>query len=132
MLFLFAPIALLETRGTPLYLHVFLLILVNTESDITCRVRSHRDSVSADNKPILPKPHERRKRLRAESPVNEDTGLPITETTPDLCLKNADQYTYNQTELHKPNIVDGVSVLRASLFCMVGIAYVASLFDNLT
>jgi hypothetical protein len=46
-------------------------------------------------------------------------------------LKNADQYTYNQTELHKPNIVDGVSVSRASLFCMVGNAYVDSLFADL-
>ena len=63
--------------------------------------------------------------------VYDDTGLPITETTPGLCLKNADQYTYNQTELHKPNIVDGVFVPRAKLFCMVGNAYVASLFADL-
>jgi hypothetical protein len=49
-------------------------------------------------------------------PVYDDTGLPITETTPGLCLENADQYTYNQTELRKPNIVDGAFVPRASLF----------------
>ena len=89
------------------------------------------DAIVVADQCILPKPTEKWRKLRAELPFNDTTGLPFTETTPGLCLKNADQYTYNQTELHKPNIVDGVSVLRANLFCMVGIAYVASSFDDL-
>lgn len=80
---------------------------------------------------ILPKSFDQRRKLRAEIPDYGDTGIPIAETTPGLCMKNADQYTYNQTELHKPNIVDGVTVSRARLFCMVGNAYVASLFADL-
>ena len=131
MPFLFALIALWETKGPQSFLAVTVLIQINTEHDIICRVRPHRDYISTADRPVLPKPPEWRKKLRAKSLVNDDTGLPITETTPGLCLKNADQYTYNQTELHKPNIVDGVFVPRASLFCMVGNAYVASLFDDL-
>lgn len=88
-------------------------------------------SLIAVDRLILPKDFGQQKKLRANMLIAVGTGIPFAERRPGRCLKNADQYTYNQTALHKPNTVNGVLVIRASLFRMVGNAYVASSFADL-